>query len=260
MSSDVAAMSGDYSDRESDSRSLLRSNLDSGEKDIESADRPVAGYSDEGEPSLPLIRPAVHEMGIKFLLAEDPYGLTPYYAVVREWEPDLDETVAPFIVEFPTKRGLWEITKGGYWNGCILVDGEQYDTYNEYTIQVRARSRTMAQASARFLSSSDLRFQRRAISRTARERVSGHSRLNSRMDCVSSVTARTSSVRRCSRSSGHCFERWASSLRTQATSTSTSGAASTRSRSTFASSEISVRSVSFPWTVCWTASPISATH
>ncbi|GAB6879178.1 hypothetical protein JCM17823_14520 [Halorubrum gandharaense] len=99
-------------------------------------------YDSEGE--IPCIEPRVHAFGAHLLFADTddtsddhPGSLSPYDAVVSQYEPSIAEDVGEFVFD----DELWEIDpeKTRYWSGGIAAPGRPYDTFNEYQISVRAQ-------------------------------------------------------------------------------------------------------------------------
>jgi transposase len=85
---------------------------------------------------VPTISPKLHEFSGALLFSDSEDNHRAYWAIVSQFEPDLDERLGPF--EF--KGETWEITaeKTKYWASGIAAPDESFDTYNEYQIHVHA--------------------------------------------------------------------------------------------------------------------------
>lgn len=80
------------------------------------------------------ILPATHEIGAN--LAWDGFGLSPYWAIVSNFEPDMSDHYDP--IEFDDDVWTWIDGNCRYWSGSIAARGQDYKTFNEYQIKVRA--------------------------------------------------------------------------------------------------------------------------
>ena len=98
---------------------------------------------DEDGP-IPYVEPRVHAFGAHLLFSDPtvseqghPGTLSPYDAIVSEYEPTIAEDIGSFVFD----GELWEINpeKTRYWSGGIAAPGRPYETFNEYQIAVRAQ-------------------------------------------------------------------------------------------------------------------------
>lgn len=99
-------------------------------------------FDDDGP--IPCVEPRVHAFGAHLLFSQPdvseqghPGSLSPYDAIVSQYEPTIADDVGPFVFD----GELWEINpeKTRYWSGGIAALGRPYETFNEYQIGVRAQ-------------------------------------------------------------------------------------------------------------------------
>ena len=98
----------------------------------------------DAEGPIPCVEPRVHAFGAHLLFSQPdvseqghPGSLSPYDAIVSEYEPTIAEDIGSFVFD----GELWEINpeKTKYWSGGIAAPGRSYETFNEYQIGVRAQ-------------------------------------------------------------------------------------------------------------------------
>ena len=130
---------------ESDEASELRDAVDEASRQVHPNSPEATEYQNyDAEGPIPCVEPRVHAFGAHLLFAEPdateqghPGSLSPYDAIVSEYEPTIADDVGSFVFD----GELWEINpdKTKYWSGGIAAPGRPYETFNEYQIAVRAQ-------------------------------------------------------------------------------------------------------------------------
>lgn len=102
--------------------------------------RAAEAASGEIEEREGIVGTQVHEFGAHLCFADDRDGMSPYYAVVGQFDAALhyEEDDEPFVEDVAGEDWLLNTDSVRYWSGGIAAEGESYETYNEYQVPLVA--------------------------------------------------------------------------------------------------------------------------